>query len=116
MPLLLYLVNIAGCVYLLVAVNGADKELIRLISVCVLNAVCLYPHIVFMVENKKSIMIPSTYKSVEAHWCCCTHARGKKKSKDKDKGKDSNAKKARKKKNKRSRVSPAQVQEDAGVA
>ena len=77
-PLLLYLANIAGYVHLLVHVNGADKELMPLISVCALNAVCLYPHIVFMVENKKNIMIPSTYKSVEAHWCCCTHARGKK--------------------------------------
>lgn len=67
-PVLLYTANIAGLLYFLLEMY--KEEYIVAGVGCAVNCLCLYPHLAFMVEVKRGIMISKNYKRA-AHWCCC---------------------------------------------
>jgi len=69
LPLILYTLNVAGLLYLLIAVH--QKEFIAVTIGCVANIIFAYPHLVFISEIKRGVIKIDTYKSIQSHWCCC---------------------------------------------
>jgi hypothetical protein len=70
-PLILYTLNIAGLIYILIALY--PKEFIAVTVGCVANVIFAYPHLVFISEIKRGVINNETYnKSTESHWCCCS--------------------------------------------